>query len=335
MVRLLKRHNKAVILSLLALTIAGSLSQGRSRRSTREIFVRGDTKVYALITPYMISKSMDQMQNEATAGRSHFQAVFAKGPDASKNLLSIMTPVKDQGHRGTCVAFASVALVEAQVRAAKGSMPNFSEQYIYWASKAIEKVDPNSDGSEPVDMLKTFERQGTPVQQAWPYEPNPWFADQVNHKDCFNAYKANPDNVPTECVTNGDPSAQAKSAPRVTVTHEMEVGSSPEAIVGYIENGIPVEVGLDVYQHAWSFDNPKSPNFKAGVVEMPAAGDKVIGGHAILIVGYDKNAQVYLFKNSWGTNDWAVNSRTPGFGTIPMNYVRKFGQAVVAKVTGI
>src|SRR6185369_14758507 len=101
---------------------------------------------------------------------------------------------------------------------------------------------------------------------------------------------------------------------------------------GFLENNVPVEIAIDVYKHAWGFDNPQSPNFKSGIVAMPASDDAVIGGHAVLVIGYDKNAQVYLFKNSWGADDWGSRSKFPGYGVIPMDYVRKFGQANVAKV---
>ena len=130
----------------------------------------------------------------------------------------------------------------------------------------------------------------------------------MNHKDCVNAYKTNPDNVPTECVTDGDPSAAAKAAAKVKVAGQQSIPTSPEAIVGEINRGIPVEIGIDVYQTAWAFNNPKSAQFLAGVVKMPVAGDKVIGGHAVLIVGYDTQNQVYLFKNSWGTDEWGSTS---------------------------
>lgn len=331
--RFLQKNKVAVSILLVTLTIGASFAKATNRKhSSRHIYIRGVNKVYTLLTPTLLSKSMAQMQAEANSGRTRFKNLFDAGVEPTKNLLQFMTPVKDQGHRGTCVAFASMALIETQIKEKTGQTADLSEQYAYWASKAIDKINPNGDGSDPIGLMKTMETQGVPAEKAWPYEKEPWFSEKTVHKDCYVAYKANPDDVPMDCVTNGEPPAPAKAAPRVTVSRVQNVETSPETIIGFLAKGIAVEVALDVYDKAWGFNNPESKNFLSGIVSMPAAGDTPTGGHAILIVGYNKDQRAYLFKNSWGTDEWASQSQTPGFGVIPMDYVRKFGEATVAMV---
>lgn len=53
-----------------------------------------------------------------------------------------------------------------------------------------------------------------------------------------------------------------------------------------------------------------------GMVPMPALHEKALGGHAVLLVGYDDAAQRFLVMNSWGTS-WGMQ----GFFTIPYAYV--------------
>jgi C1A family cysteine protease len=330
----LRSNSKFLIVGLIAASVVGNYAQGRRHRhSNRSVYVRGERKIYPLLTPTGMFKSDDQMKAEAYSGRHKFNNVFERGPDPEKTLLQYTTPVRDQGHRGTCVAFATMALMETELKARNGQDTDLSEQYAYWASKAIEKVNPNADGSDPSGMLEAMADHGTALESEWRYETEPWFADRTHHKDCVEAYKSNPDDIPTECVTNGDPSESAARSQKVTIGKHGQVETSPEAIVGYLENNVPVELAVDVYKHAWHFDQPDSDAFKSGVVDMPARGDRPIGGHAILIVGYSVQGKYYVFKNSWGTDEWGSRSQIrPGYGIIPIDYVRKYGEASVAQV---
>jgi C1A family cysteine protease len=98
-----------------------------------------------------------------------------------------------------------------------------------------------------------------------------------------------------------------------------------------VADGLPVEIGVPVYNKAWGFDNPKSSQFLSGTINMPEAGDSSVGGHAILIVGYDKNSQRFIIRNSWGTDRWgSTNSYGAGYGTIPFAYVQKYAIATTA-----
>jgi C1A family cysteine protease len=49
---------------------------------------------------------------------------------------------------------------------------------------------------------------------------------------------------------------------------------------------------------------------------MPAAGEKVLGGHAVLVVGYDDSTQRFRVRNSWGSG-WGQQ----GYFTMPYAYL--------------
>jgi C1A family cysteine protease len=49
---------------------------------------------------------------------------------------------------------------------------------------------------------------------------------------------------------------------------------------------------------------------------MPATGEKVVGGHAVMAVGYDDAHHRFLVRNSWGTG-WGQE----GYFTIPYAYL--------------
>ena len=49
---------------------------------------------------------------------------------------------------------------------------------------------------------------------------------------------------------------------------------------------------------------------------MPAHTEAVVGGHAVLAVGYDDKHQVFIVRNSWGPK-WGQK----GYFTIPYAYL--------------
>jgi C1A family cysteine protease len=46
------------------------------------------------------------------------------------------------------------------------------------------------------------------------------------------------------------------------------------------------------------------------------AGERAVGGHAVVGVGYDDSEQWFIVRNSWGTQ-WGMD----GYFTLPYSYV--------------
>jgi C1A family cysteine protease len=59
---------------------------------------------------------------------------------------------------------------------------------------------------------------------------------------------------------------------------------------------------------------------KTGVVPMPTPDESVLGGHAVVAVGYDDSTQRFLVRNSWGSG-WGQE----GYFTIPYAYLTDAG----------
>ncbi len=70
---------------------------------------------------------------------------------------------------------------------------------------------------------------------------------------------------------------------------------------------IPIIVGISIYE---SFNNNQN-----GHIEMPKHTEKLLGGHCVLLVGYNENKE-WIFRNSWGS-EWGDN----GYGYLPYEYL--------------
>jgi C1A family cysteine protease len=80
---------------------------------------------------------------------------------------------------------------------------------------------------------------------------------------------------------------------------------------GCLASGYPFVYGFTVYE---SFESPQVA--QTGVVPMPASSEKVLGGHAVLAVGYDDSAQRFIVRNSWGPG-WGIGD----YFTVPYGYL--------------
>ena len=101
------------------------------------------------------------------------------------------------------------------------------------------------------------------------------------------------------------------------------------AIKTNLAAGLPAIFGFTVYN---SYLQANAAN--KGAIPFPIATDKVVGGHAVMAVGYDDSIKIkntgsatattgaILIRNSWGTG-WG----DAGYGWLPDDYVLK-GQAV-------
>jgi len=81
---------------------------------------------------------------------------------------------------------------------------------------------------------------------------------------------------------------------RIKAAHRV---TGPQLLKAALAEGQCVTIGMTVYQSMES-DAVAS----TGMVPMPSAHDKPLGGHAVLVVGYDDAKGCYIVRNSWGAS---------------------------------
>ena len=217
--------------------------------------------------------------------------IMAKLP-AKVDLRPICPPVVDQGQLGSCTAnaIANAHLFDQMTQKLPQSfLP--SRLFIYYNERTIEGTVNSDSGAQIRDGIKSIGQQGACPETLWPYD-----TAKFAKKPAAKCYQV--------------------GGKHVAISYQSVVQNAAQ-MKGCLASGYPIVVGFTVYE---SFESPAVA--KTGIASMPASGEKVVGGHCVLVVGYDDATQRFLCMNSWATT-WGQK----GFFTIPYAYLTDSGLA--------
>lgn len=207
------------------------------------------------------------------------------------DLRTRQSSVKDQGRRGTCVAFAATAGHEML----RADDEDLGEEFLHWAAKQRDGFSAAAEGTTLAAAAGALADLGQPPEQVWPYD---------ERRDQWGA-------------TYRPPEGAYEEAARRRLGDGHALPPSPAALRAALDQGVGVLLGVRLYAtwHAVSSD---------GHIALPAPGAVALGGHAVLLAGYDDGAvgeqSRIIVRNSWG-NDWGDN----GYGYLPYAYVEAHG----------
>jgi C1A family cysteine protease len=208
----------------------------------------------------------------------------------SADLRPDCPPVYDQGQLGSCTANAIGAALEFdQMKQKLSDVFVPSRLYIYYNERSLEGTVASDSGAQIRDGIKTVASDGACHEPLWPYDITK-FADRP----------------PTNCYDDG--------AKNKAVTYQRVV-SNPSQLKGCLASGYPFVFGFTVYE---SFESEQVAS--TGHAPMPASGEKVLGGHAVMAVGYDDASQWFVVRNSWAAT-WGMG----GYFTLPYAYLAQRG----------
>jgi len=197
-----------------------------------------------------------------------------------------MPPVYDQGQLGSCTANAIAAAYDFAHASQGIGFITPSRLFIYSNERIMEGTDLTDDsGAQIRDGVKCVSTMGVCPEAEWPY--------------IESQFSVAP---PKECYEN---------ALKDLVLEYQSVGQLEIMAALNQPQPKPVIIGFTVYE---SFESNEVA--KTGVVPMPKRNESVVGGHAVLGVGYDLETSTYLCRNSWGA-DWGQ----AGYFTLPRAYV--------------
>jgi C1A family cysteine protease len=192
-------------------------------------------------------------------------------------------PVVDQGQLGSCTANALAGAMGFLHRGLMGS-----RLFIYYNERAIEGTIKQDAGAQIRDGVKTLSKQGVCPESEWPYDIR-----KFTRKPTVRAFK---------------------DALHHTISEYQRL-TTLDAMLHCLASGLPFVFGFTVYD---AFESQEVAS--TGVLNLPQPGEKVLGGHAVMAIGYDLSAQRLKVRNSWGA-DWGQQ----GHFTMPFEYVQNRG----------
>lgn len=209
-----------------------------------------------------------------------------KGLPSKVDLRKQCPDVYDQEQLGSCTANAIGAAFEFEL--IKQNAENVfipSRLFIYYNERVIEHTVKTDNGAQIRDGIKTVNKQGVCPESLWAYDTNK-FAQKPSAA-CFTA------------------------ALNYQVLSYQRVPRLLSQMKGCLSDGYPFVLGFTVYD---SFESTQVA--KTGKLNLPKKGEAVVGGHAVMAVGYDDASKRFIIRNSWG-NSWGLK----GYFTMPYDYL--------------
>jgi C1A family cysteine protease len=199
------------------------------------------------------------------------EAVAALPPKVDR--IGLGNRIEDQGQLGSCTGNSSTSAVEI-ITKYPGQL---SRLMAYYEGRKIEGTVRQDAGAMIRDVIKGIQTYGVCNETLYPYVISKF--------------------------TKAPTAAALKDAKKILPAIAGYQRLSTLADVKHaLANGLPVVFGFSVPEFFESADVAKN-----GFVRMPTRSDKMIGGHAVVAVGYDDTAPTPFIwvRNSWGP-DWGI-----------------------------
>ena len=223
------------------------------------------------------------------------------GIPTSVNLRGWCSPIEDQGCLGSCTAHAGVGLVEYYERRAFGRHIDASRLFLYKATRNLLHWIGDT-GAFLRTTMAAMALFGVPPEEYWRYviedfdkEPSSFCYAFAQDYQAIQYFRLDPPATPKDLLLK-----------RIKVL---------------LAAGLPSMFGFTVFSCIeQARDN--------GNIPYPCPGERILGGHAVVAVGFDDGIKIknttcgvettgaMLIRNSWGTG-WGDE----GHGWLPYEYV--------------
>ena len=199
---------------------------------------------------------------------------------AKVDLRPKMPPVYDQGNLGSCTANALCGAFSYSNAGFHGS-----RLFLYYNERMLEHSIPQDVGANLHDGVKCLEKYGVCPESEWPYT--------------ITKFATKP---PSLCYAD---------ALKHVVIRASNIQNDLPSMKNALATGHPFVVGIAVFE---SFESTTVT--RTGIVPMPRPTEHLLGGHAVLVCGYDDTKSMFIVRNSWGVG-WGDK----GYFYLPYDYL--------------
>jgi hypothetical protein len=190
----------------------------------------------------------------------------------SSNIVDLRTycsPIEDQGNLGSCTGQAIAGAIEL-LNKRNRKPTDVSRLFIYYYERMLLGTTNYDSGAYIRDGIKVTNKYGASLESYWPYD--------------IKKYRL-------------EPLLEAKNDALNRKVTRYERVENFNGCIDALSNGYPIVMGFSVYSSFMT-----TTVAKTGKMPYPnVRREQLLGGHAVLIVGYDKTKKVFIVRNSWGT----------------------------------
>jgi len=186
------------------------------------------------------------------------------------DLRNYCSPIENQGSLGSCTGQSIAGAIEL-LNKRGGKHNDVSRLFIYYYERLILGTVNYDSGAYIRDGIKATNKYGASLESLWPHD--------------IRKFRQEP-------ITEAKNDALNRKVTRYERVNDFN------GCIDALTNGYPIIMGFYVY------DSFMSKNVaRTGIMPYPnTKREKLLGGHAVLLVGYDKRKKVFIARNSWGTN---------------------------------
>ena len=194
-------------------------------------------------------------------------------------------PIYDQGQLGSCTGNACEALFRFENNKQTAQDFTGSRLFVYYNGRSEEGTEGTDSGAMIRDVIKAIRADGICGENLWPYDISK-FAQRAPQV-CYN-----------------------QALQHQSVNYHR-IRSRLFDMKSCLAKGNPFVFGFSVYESFEAADVART-----GIVPLPKTNEQLLGGHAVMAVGYDDTTQQFVVRNSWGTG-WGI----AGYFLFPYAYI--------------